>query len=120
MTAIRQATKVFKYLGKNQLDKHHQDIADEDWVHQTKHIRAVIKNLRSRKTNVLMATSVVEEGVDVEACSFVVSFDQIKTVKSYIQMKGRARQQVAVSCRPACFIPDNRKLTQMRDFFHVY
>ena len=39
--------------------------------------------------------SVDSQGVDVEACSFVVSFDPIKTVKSYIQMKGRARQQSA-------------------------
>lgn len=36
-----------------------------------------------------------QQGVDVEACSFVISFDPIKTVKSYIQMKGRARQQSA-------------------------
>ena len=35
------------------------------------------------------------QGVDVEACSFVISFDAIKTVKSYIQMKGRARQKNA-------------------------
>ena len=33
----------------------------------------------------------MEEGVDVEACSFVVSFDHLKSTKAYVQMKGRAR-----------------------------
>lgn len=37
----------------------------------------------------------VEEGVDVQACSFVVAFDSIRSTKSYVQMKGRARKQNA-------------------------
>lgn len=39
--------------------------------------------------------AVVEEGVDVQACSFVVAFDSLKSTKSYIQMKGRARKKDA-------------------------
>lgn len=37
----------------------------------------------------------MEEGVDVQACSFVVAFDSIRSTKSYVQMKGRARKQNA-------------------------
>ena len=33
----------------------------------------------------------MEEGVDVEACAFVISFDNLKSTKAYVQMKGRAR-----------------------------
>jgi hypothetical protein len=40
-------------------------------------------------------TAVVEEGIDVRACSFVAVFDALKNTKSYIQMKGRARQKNA-------------------------
>jgi len=96
---VRQATQVFKYLNRNRthVDPRIQAKADEEWVHQTKRIRSIIMKLRCRETNVLMATSVVEEGIDVEACSFIASFDGLKTVKSYIQMKGRARQKDAVS-----------------------
>lgn len=43
----------------------------------------------------MMCHIIFLQGVDVEACSFVISFDAIKTVKSYIQMKGRARQKNA-------------------------
>ena len=44
-----------------------------------------------REINLLIATSVVEEGVDVDACEFVIVLDNLKTTKSYIQTKGRAR-----------------------------
>jgi hypothetical protein len=44
--------------------------------------------------SILIATSVVEEGVDVQACSFVLVFDTLKEHKG-IQMKGRARQKDA-------------------------
>ena len=37
----------------------------------------------------------VEEGVDVQACSVVVAFDSIRSTKSYVQMKGRARRRTA-------------------------
>jgi superfamily II DNA or RNA helicase/dsRNA-specific ribonuclease len=57
--------------------------------------REVLKMLRLGDINILIATSVVEEGVDVKECSFVVSFDSIDSTKSYVQMKGRARQQDA-------------------------
>lgn len=90
---VRNASKIFKYLSNS--SSHDQQVVDQDFLHQTKRIRSVINKLRTRETNVLIATSVVEEGVDVEACSFIISFDRMKTIKSYIQMKGRARQKQA-------------------------
>lgn len=37
----------------------------------------------------------VEEGVDVQACSCVCAFDDLPSTKGYIQMKGRARRKGA-------------------------
>jgi hypothetical protein len=74
---------------------HYRDNNKVDWLHETKRIKDVLDGLRTKKTNVLMATSVVEEGVDVEACAFVISFDNLKSTKAYVQMKGRARQHNA-------------------------
>lgn len=65
-----------------------------DWLHHSKTIKEVLDGLRNKKTNVLIATSVVEEGVDVEACAFVISFDNIKSTKAYVQMKGRGKKIV--------------------------
>lgn len=57
-----------------------------EWIHQQQPYRQVINNLRSGAINVLIATSIVEEGIDVQACSFVVVFDGLLTLKGYIQV----------------------------------
>lgn len=41
----------------------------------------------------LVATDIVEEGIDVQSCSCVIRFDLPKTVRSFIQSRGRARQR---------------------------
>lgn len=68
---------------------------DRNWMHKIRSVKEVLDGLRTKRTNVLIATSVVEEGVDVDACSFVIAFDHIKSTKAYVQMKGRARQHNA-------------------------
>lgn len=52
---------------------------------------ATLAAFRSGLLNVLCATSVLEEGVDVPECALVVLFDLRKNVKSFIQARGRAR-----------------------------
>ena len=42
-----------------------------------------------------MATSVVEEGVDIPQCNLVVRFDEPGEFRSYVQSKGRARAAAA-------------------------
>jgi len=42
--------------------------------------------------NLLIATNVIEEGLDVSECNLVICFNDLLTVKAFIQMKGRARK----------------------------
>lgn len=42
----------------------------------------VLDGLRIKHANVLIATSVVEEGVDVDACSFVIVFNHLHSTKT--------------------------------------
>lgn len=97
---VRRATQIFKYLNAaNHVALGDGTAADYDpekvWLHQIMQIRGTLSSLRKKEINVLVATSIVEEGVDVQACSFVAVFDTANSVKAYIQMKGRARQKDA-------------------------
>lgn len=40
---------------------------------------------------ILVTTSITEEGFDIPTCNKVISFDTPTNMKSYIQIKGRAR-----------------------------
>lgn len=51
-----------------------------------------LESFRSGKVNLLFATEVVEEGIHVPNCSCVIRFDLPKTIRSYVQSRGRARQ----------------------------
>lgn len=55
--------------------------------------RDVMKNFRSSVVNCIVCSSVLEEGIDVQECNYVIMFDEIKTFSTYVQTKGRARMQ---------------------------
>ncbi|KAG0338015.1 Dicer-like protein 1 [Podila humilis] len=52
----------------------------------------VIEQFRNNDFNLLVATSVAEEGLDIQACNVVIRFDPIATTTSYVQSRGRARR----------------------------
>ena len=46
---------------------------------------------RTKKSNCIVATDVVDEGIDIPTCTLVIRFDLPMDFRSYIQSKGRAR-----------------------------
>ncbi|XP_037096546.1 endoribonuclease Dicer isoform X1 [Syngnathus acus] len=72
----------------------------------------VLRKFRAHETNLLIATSIVEEGVDIPKCNLVVRFDLPTEYRSYVQSKGRARAPVsnyvmlADSDKTTCFEND--------------
>ncbi|XP_050079861.1 endoribonuclease Dicer [Anopheles maculipalpis] len=57
--------------------------------------RRVIENFRKHKINVLCATNVLEEGIDLQMCNMVIMFDEPKTYAAFMQSKGRARMKTS-------------------------
>lgn len=54
-----------------------------------------LDQFRMSRVNLIVATSVLEEGIDVNSCHTVISFDPPDNVKSFIQRRGRARQKLS-------------------------
>lgn len=59
------------------------------------HQQNVLELFRSGECKLLVATSVLEQGIDVAMCGLVICFDGVKSVKSIIQSRGRARKDAA-------------------------
>ncbi|KAJ9599534.1 hypothetical protein L9F63_010006, partial [Diploptera punctata] len=54
-----------------------------------------LKRFQTGQTNVLIASDVLEEGMDIQKCNLVVKFDLPKNYRSYVQSKGRARHKTS-------------------------
>lgn len=55
----------------------------------------ILRNFREGKTNVMVATSVAEEGIDIPCCNLVVRMEPAHTVIQFVQARGRARYKTS-------------------------
>ncbi|GAM25120.1 hypothetical protein SAMD00019534_082950 [Acytostelium subglobosum LB1] len=53
----------------------------------------VMDKFASGQTKLIVATSVIEEGIDVQGCNFVMCFENDFNIRSLIQRRGRARSK---------------------------
>ncbi|KAI0648351.1 hypothetical protein C8Q79DRAFT_906449 [Trametes meyenii] len=61
----------------------------------TRNQQDTVKMFRERQINVLVATSVAEEGLDFPACDLVIRFDPVQHMVGYVQSRGRARHKTS-------------------------
>lgn len=48
-----------------------------------------------RECNLVVATSVLEDGIELPRCNLIVRYDPVIDYKSFAHSKGRARQQIS-------------------------
>lgn len=74
----------------------------------------VLEKFKRGDINLIIATSVLEEGIDLQECNLVVSYDTPATFRSYVQRKGRARMKPSeyVIMTPAAQINKLQKKAQ--------
>lgn len=76
-------------VGKNKvMPESIDDLFDSDKIDKD-----IMSNFRRSVVNCIVCSSVLEEGIDVQECNYVIMFDEIKTFSTYVQTKGRARMQ---------------------------
>ena len=66
----------------------------------------VVEEFHAGKFNVLVATSVAEEGLDIQKCNLVIRTEKPQTIITSVQSRGRARQDDAeyiIMCLPQQF-----------------
>ena len=51
-----------------------------------------LDHMRHGHKNLVLATSVLEEGIDISACNIVICFEKPPNLKAFIQRRGRARK----------------------------
>ncbi|KAK1481398.1 RNase3 domain-containing protein [Colletotrichum cuscutae] len=86
---LRERYRIGAMMGTSQFQAKKKDIWDLSRVEDQRSLH----QFRSGRSNLLVATSVLEEGIDVPACNLVVCFDTPPNLKSFIQRRGRARKK---------------------------
>lgn len=57
--------------------------------------QSILEMFHTGESRLLISTSVLEQGIDVATCGLVICFDGVKSLKSIIQSRGRARKDEA-------------------------
>ncbi|KAJ5410973.1 uncharacterized protein N7487_005332 [Penicillium crustosum] len=55
--------------------------------------RDTLDEFKAGRKNLIVATDVLEEGIDVSACNLVICYDRPANLKSFVQRRGRARHR---------------------------
>ncbi|KAI9734793.1 MAG: Dicer-like protein 2 [Claussenomyces sp. TS43310] len=82
--------RVGTMVGSSQYGQRNKTISD---LISPEDQRDTLDKFRTGQLDLLIATSALEEGIDVPACNMVICFDAPANLKSFVQRRGRARMR---------------------------
>jgi ERCC4-related helicase len=82
--------RIGTFVGTSQPTKRKANISS---LAEPKNQQTTLEDFRAGTMNLILATTVLEEGIDVSGCHLVVCFERPKNLKSFVQRRGRARKQ---------------------------
>ena len=78
------------FVGGSNSSKKKSNIGD---INDLKAQQKTLDDFRIGKKNLIIATSVLEEGIDISSCQTVICFDAPLNLVSFVQRRGRARKK---------------------------
>ena len=78
------------FVGMSNMSKHRNKISE---VIDLQDQRTTLEEFRAGERHIVIATSILEEGIDISSCNLVICFNEPKNIKSFIQRRGRARDK---------------------------
>ena len=80
----------------------------------------IMGNFRTGHCNLLVATSVLEEGIDIPECNLIVRFDKIRTYCDYVQTKGKDLLKAEKTLKNFNIISKNCRKGKMQESFLLH
>ena len=78
------------FVGTSNTTSRRSNLAD---LAELQNTSETLDDFKAGKKNLILATSVLEEGIDISSCNLVICFERPKNLKSFIQRRGRARKE---------------------------
>ncbi|KAL6710677.1 Dicer-like protein 2 [Coniothyrium glycines] len=88
----REIFRIGTFVGTSQSSQRKTSIAA---FPEPRNQQKTLEDFRAGSLNLILATSVLEEGIDVSSCNVVICFEPPKNLKSFVQRRGRARKQAS-------------------------
>nr|WJM99459.1 endoribonuclease dicer 2 [Ips calligraphus] len=98
LTSLSQSVEKYSHIKPNFMVGYNCNPYNDtrENMYTSKKNREVLQMFENKEVNVLCASNVLEEGVDISRCSLVIKFDKPEEYRSYIQSKGRARHKTSL------------------------